>query len=196
MFSREQIDITRTAFDIDGVVTDTMGSFIRVAREEFGVEGIKKEDITSYWLETCLPLPDDIIDAVISRILDDPFGTGLAFNPGARGTLEWIAERSRLLFVTARPSGEVIGRWLETTLAGVDSDRIKVIATGNHGAKFDVLQEEGISFFVEDHLETCQGLSARGICGIVFDQPWNRHGEACMRIESWDVLRNFLEQIV
>lgn len=190
-----KIDLRSMAFDIDGVVADTMGSFIRVAKEDFGVTGLKKEDITSYWLETCLPLSDNIIDSVTTRILEDPFGTGLQPNAGAADTLKWIAERTHLLFVTARPSGETIRNWLEVLLDGVESSRINVIATGSHDAKLDILMERDISFFVEDHLETCQALSEEGICGIVYDQPWNRHGEACMRMNSWDdLLEHLIEQ--
>jgi hypothetical protein len=36
------------AFDIDGVFADTMSLFIDIARMDFGISGIRYEDITEY----------------------------------------------------------------------------------------------------------------------------------------------------
>jgi len=69
-----KISPNELAFDIDGVVADTMKAFIRIAKEEFGINYIRKEQITSYWIEECLPIPLDIIETIINRLLSDPFG--------------------------------------------------------------------------------------------------------------------------
>jgi len=45
-----KIDPTSVAFDIDGVVADTMSLFIDIARDEFNLKNITYEQITSYSL--------------------------------------------------------------------------------------------------------------------------------------------------
>ena len=37
----------RIAFDVDGVVADTMRLFLDIAREEYGINHTRYEDITS-----------------------------------------------------------------------------------------------------------------------------------------------------
>lgn len=191
--SELKLDPVKLAFDIDGVVADTMASFINIAKKDFGITSLKKEHITSYWLEECLPVPEETVNEIIKKILSDPFGTGLVANSGAVGALTAISTCAPLLFVTARPIGHPIEMWIRNLLSGVEDNYIKVVATGRHDAKLQVLKECGIKFFVEDHLETCQELSANGICGIVYDQPWNRYGDACMRIDSWGALLELID---
>ena len=44
------------AFDIDGVVADTMEVFIALAHERYSLMHLRKEDISCYNLYTCLGL--------------------------------------------------------------------------------------------------------------------------------------------
>jgi len=180
-------------FDIDGVVADTMKAFIRVAKEEFGINYISKEQITSYWIEECLPIPLDIIETIINRLLADPFGIELEPLPGAREVLVRLAAHGRLTFVTARPAKEPIEAWLFSLLSDVPRGDIRVIATGQHSAKARVLEELKLKYFIEDHLETCQDLHKRGIRTIVFDQPWNRGHTPFLRIRSWKALSDIIK---
>lgn len=173
-------------FDIDGVVADTMAAFLRIAREEYGHGHLEKERITSYWLEECLDIPPETVGAIIQRILDDPFGVGLEPINGARDVLLRFAAKGPLTFVTARPSGESIEEWLRDLLPEVPQEDLRVIATGRHAAKKDVLRELGIDAFVEDNLETCEDLHAAGMLAAVFDQPWNRARTPWIRVGSWE----------
>ncbi len=183
-----------TGFDIDGVVADTMASFIAIAKEDYGIHNLVKEQITSYWLEECLPIPDEIIWKIIDKILTDPFGTGLKPIPGAVEALTRIAHVAPLTFVTARPLKPPIEQWLYSTLSDVPRQRIRVIATGRHSAKVSVLEDNGIMNFVEDHLSTCMEIHQAGMRAFVFDQPWNRedrHG--LLRVRSWDEILGLLQ---
>ncbi len=181
------------AFDIDGVVADTMSSFIFIAKREFGINTIRKEQITSYWLEDCLDIPDDVIKAIINRILEDPFDTRLKPLPGAVETLKGISSKSTLYFVTARPVKEPIEVWLQHHLSGVPKEKIKVEATGQHDIKPVVLKRLGRPYFLEDHLETCNALFHQGLKPIVFDQPWNQGKTPFHRVKGWNELRAMLE---
>jgi uncharacterized HAD superfamily protein len=180
-------------FDIDGVVADTMAAFVRVARDEFGIADVRMEQITSYWLEECLPIPNETVWAIIGRILDDPFGVGLEPIPGAREALLSLAVRGDLTFVTARPSATSIEPWLRCILPEVPCGDLTVIATGKHAAKARVLRELGLRYFLEDHLETCQDLCRMGIGAIVFDQPWNRGDTPFYRVSSWGEFLGLVE---
>ncbi len=188
-----KIKPTKIAFDIDGVVADTMSAFLRIAQNEFGVEGIRREHITSYWLEDCLPMDEDIIKAVIERILKDPFGIGLTPMDKAVDVLQRLSEHGPLKFVTARPVRAPIEEWLRKELNPVPLDRIQVIATGRHEIKAGVLKEMGIDCFVEDHLETCRSICKAGLKAIVYDHPWNQGDTPYLRVRNWQEIEDLID---
>ncbi len=183
----------KIAFDIDGVVADTMEAFLNIAREEFGINHIRKEQITTYWLEECLPISEDIIKAIIERILTDPFGIGLSPMKGAVDVLTRLSTRAPLRFVTARPVKKPIMEWLDDTLKEVPSSSIQVIATGKHEIKVEILKELGIHYFVEDHMETCRAICSKGLKAIVFDHPWNQGPAPFIRVKNWQELEDLLD---
>ena len=188
-FKRKELDPDLFAFDIDGVVADTMGTFIRIATTEYGIRGLSKEQITDYWLEQCLPVPEHIVWEIADRIIKDPYGVGLRPVEGAIQGLTAFYERcGTLTFVTARPEKEGIEAWLKDVMAHVPDSCIDVIATGRHDRKGDVLQDLGLHYFVEDNLDTCRQLCEKGIGAVVFDQPWNRGYTPFKRVKSWKEL--------
>jgi len=54
------INPASVAFDIDGVIADTMTLFLDIARDVFHINGIRYEDILSYNL---IDFEDDATDA-------------------------------------------------------------------------------------------------------------------------------------
>jgi uncharacterized HAD superfamily protein len=64
----DKIDPALIGFDIDGVVADTGGSFIRIAKEEFGMNSISLEDITSFDVAACLDVDQEIIDDICTGL--------------------------------------------------------------------------------------------------------------------------------
>ncbi|MGC8735470.1 MAG: 5' nucleotidase, NT5C type [Dissulfurimicrobium sp.] len=181
------------AFDIDGVIADTMESFLNIARKEFGITHIKKDHITSYWLEDCISIPIHITHAIIDRLVKDPFGTALTPIEGAREALSTLIPHSSLTFVTARPDSGPITEWLHSILPEATRHRLNVIATGEHAKKVDVLKAIGVSYFVEDNLDTCDSLYREGINAIVFDQPWNRGHTPFLRVTSWKEIMEMIK---
>jgi len=177
-----------TAFDVDGVIADTMGLFIDIARESFQIDDLRYEDITTYHLDECLDLAPDTIEAIIRQILDGNHGLQLNTISGCRRAMaKFAADGQPVRFVTARPGPDVIRPWLEQHLP-LRSDQIEVVATGSFEAKADVLHAEGIRVFVEDRLETCFLLSQNGITPILFAQPWNRYPHPFREVASWEEL--------
>ena len=178
------------AFDIDGVVADTMAVFVRLAREHFGLTWLTKDDLRRYDLGACLKIDREVLNELICMTLDDEHTLQVPPMHGAAEVLTELARHGPLRFVTARIWPESIVRWLRQTLPDVDASRIEVFATGLPEAKCDILKELKIRYFVEDRFETCELLSQNGIQPLLFDQPWNRMPEAGAfpRIENWSQL--------
>jgi uncharacterized protein len=180
------------AFDIDGVVADTMTMFVQLAHERYGLADLSKDDLQQYDLYQCLGLERTIIDELICLTLDDEHTLQTPPMDGAPEVLTEFSRYAPLRFITARIWPESITQWLYQTLPEVSPDRIEVIATGAPEAKLRVLQDLGVKYFVEDRLETCRVLARDGIQPVLFDQPWNRMANFSPRVHSWGHLRSSL----
>jgi uncharacterized HAD superfamily protein len=184
---------TDIAFDIDGVFANTMTLFLEIARKDYGINHIRYEDITTYFLEECLDIDPEIIRVIINRILEGEFEPELKPIDGSVEVLSEIAGAHPLLFVTARPQLTTVKEWVHSTLPLRSSD-IEVIATGTFEGKADVLNTRGIRYFVEDCLEVCHMLSETGITPILFSQPWNRSSNHPFReVSRWEEIRALVD---
>ncbi len=188
-----KIDPASIAFDIDGVVADTMTLFLDIARRDFNIQGIEYSDITCYTLEDCLNMDRPVIEAIIGKLESGNFETPLKPMRGAPSVLSKLSRKhSPILFVTARREAETICDWL-ARIPGLDSNAVEVVATGFFDAKIEVLLEKNISWFVEDRLETCFPLEAAGITPILFRQPWNRENHSFLEVGGWDELETMIQ---
>ncbi len=173
------------AFDIDGVVADTMEVFLRLARGYPELADLRKEHLRVYDLHKCVPADGKVIDDLICTTLDDEHTLQIPPMEGAPEVLTELARHGPLRFVTARIWPESIIEWLHNTLPDVDPGRIEVIATGSPEAKLGILRDLRVRCFLEDRLETCRLLAREGFRPILFDQPWNRGIDLFPRVRSW-----------
>jgi uncharacterized HAD superfamily protein len=173
------VDPGMLAFDIDGVVADTMEIFVRLAHERYGLSHISKEDLLSYNLYECLDLKREIIDDLIRLTLEDEHTMEIPPVPGAPA---------------ARIRPESITQWLITVLPDVPREKITVVASGAPEIKLGILNELEIRYFVEDRVETCRQLKKAGIQPFLFVQPWNRNeaAEGFIRVENWGQLKEWV----
>ena len=187
------IDPAALAFDIDGVIADTMHLFLDILKDHYDVHTVRYNDITSYRLDECLDLDEAVLEGAINRILEGRYRAALAPMPGAAEVLRRIAASTgRILMVTARPSAEPIQPWMNALLDG-QHHRARIVATGSFEDKIDVLLENGIGWFVEDRLETCHLLDAAGITPVVFRQPWNREPHDYLTVGTWQELESRID---
>ncbi len=187
------IDPTRLAFDIDGVIADTMHLFLDILGDHYDIHTVQYADITCYRLDHCLDLDGEVLEGAVARILDGRYRADLKPYPGAGSVLKRIARTTgRLLMVTARPDSGPMAGWMDRLLDG-QHHRAQIVATGSYEAKTDVLLANGVRWFVEDRLETCHLLKAAGIEPIVFRQPWNQQPHDFLEVASWQELEGRIE---
>jgi uncharacterized protein len=176
------------AFDIDGVIADTMTLFLDIAREDYAIEGIRLSDITSYDLHQCLDIDAGILTEISNKIVDGAYRVPLKTMPDAARILLRLADcHSPVLFVTARPYPGPICEWISANL-GLSDRQVEVVTTGSFESKAAVLLDRNISYFVEDRLETCFILQKVGVTPVVFQQPWNRQPHQFIEVDSWPAL--------
>jgi uncharacterized HAD superfamily protein len=188
-----QIPAKQVAFDIDGVVADTMTLFVEIARQDFAVDHLRYEDIVSYSLHECLGIEESVLDAITQKLLDGDYSQPLYPINGAPEVLARLGQYfPPLLFVTARPYVGPIENWIHEMLSIPAAD-IEIVPTGSFEAKIDVLKAKGITFFVEDRLETCEILNEAGITPILFKQPWNRDNQNFTEVETWHDLERLID---
>jgi uncharacterized protein len=188
----DKIDPRQLAFDIDGVVADIMSTFIAVAKERYNIHHIRYDDIVEFDLVRCLSMDEAVVWEIIDLLLNRPDDLAIDPFPGAVPVLTELSRNQPLLFVTARDKPEPIFTWLTKNLPEVLPEDIKIIATGDPETKIDYLQAHGITYFVEDRLETCFQLARHGIQPLLYDQPWNRRPHSFPIIYTWQDLANLL----
>ncbi len=188
-----KINPTSIAFDIDGVVADTMSLFIDIARSDFGLNNIRYEDITSYSLEECLDIEDKVMANIVQKLLDGNYSTPLKPVKNAPRVLSRLGQNyGPVLFVTARPYPGPINKWILENLS-LEASSVEIIATGSFDAKAEILKKRNITHFVEDRLETCYTLYSVGIVPIIFQQPWNRNNDQFFEVDTWNELEKMIE---
>ncbi len=193
MNNLKKIDPERLAFDVDGVLADTMTLFLAIARDEFKIDGLRYEDITSYNLQECLDIEYDVIEAIVEVLISGRHHVPLKPIPGADIIMSGLARQSApLLFVTARPENTLIEKWIREEFK-LDASRLEVVATGSFDGKADILAEKKRDIFVEDRLETCFSLYESGVTPILFKQPWNRAPHPFTEVTTWEELGGLID---
>jgi uncharacterized HAD superfamily protein len=177
-------------FDIDGVVADTGGAFIRIAGEEYGINSISLEDITSFDVAGCLDMDQEIIEEIFTRLLQDPLSAGLQPMEDAIAVLQKFAGEAPLTFVTARPDEEPIARWLKHFLQPATFEKMRLVAMGAHDNKPPYIKDLGLKYFVDDRLQTCMMLAREGITPLVYNQPWNKNGHDLPTVNNWQAIHD------
>ncbi len=177
-------------FDIDGVVADTGGAFIRIANEEYGINSISLDDITSFEVIDCLDVDQGIIEEIFIRLLDDPLTAGLQPMEDAIPVLHRFADEAPLTFITARPHEKPIARWLKHYLQPATFEKIRLVAMGVHDNKTAYIKDLGLKYFVDDRLQTCKMLANEGIIPLVYNQPWNKNGHDLPTVNDWQAIHS------
>ncbi|MCL2340738.1 MAG: hypothetical protein FWC49_03425 [Proteobacteria bacterium] len=177
-------------FDFDGVIADTIKAFIRIACEQYGYCGICPEQITTFFVEECVPMEAGLAEAIFLQILRDSVGAGLLPMPGAVEVLAEMTRHGQVSIVTARPEVQPVHAWLRSVFPESVWRRMRVAAVGDHDGKASHIKELGLSAFIDDRAETCMQLHHAGIEAIVFSQPWNQNRHTLPVVRTWADIRD------
>jgi uncharacterized protein len=180
-------------FDFDGVIADIGEAFLRLACEEHGYCSVKIEDISSFQVEHCIPIPLEVIEKIFNDILIDSLKTDLKPLPGAVETLAKLCNLSGVTIITARPDIQPVADWLDVYCSFENKERIELIATGDHDNKESFIRHCGLSYFIDDRAKTCQQLADAGLNPIVFSQPWNKNQHNLPTVADWQELAALFE---
>lgn len=176
-------------FDIDGVVADTAGAFIRIACERNGLAPIFRDEITEFNVASCLDIDPAVIDEIFLLLVEDPVGADLRPIPDAVQVLCEFSKVAPLTFVTARPCKEPVAKWLLSVLGKDVFDGATLVVTGEHDSKIQYIKRLGLKYFVDDRAETCILLAKEDITPLVFEQPWNRGKHQLPVVQNWRAIK-------
>lgn len=180
-------------FDFDGVVADIGEAFIRIACNQYNYCSFSLDDITSFSVEDCLPIPETIIEQIFADILADSLATGLKPFDDAVDVLSEMAENSRVTIITARPLEAPVHEWLDTYFPHESKSKITLVAMGNHDNKVRYAKDHKLNYFVDDRLETCRQMAAADITPLVFKQPWNKTTDQLPTVSNWRQIRSLID---
>ena len=180
-------------FDFDGVIADIGEAFLRMACDEHQYR-VNLGDITSFQVETCTNIPEEVVRKIFDDILEDSLATGLQPIPGALEVLAELALQSRVRIITARTQDQPVIDWLDNHLPANACAQIDVIAMHDHDQKVRFIQEHNLQFFVDDRAETCAQVAKARLHPLLFRQPWNSNWNDFTTVENWQQIADFLAQ--
>lgn len=180
-------------FDFDGVIADIGEAFLRLACDEFGYCSIKPTDLTSFNVEACTTIPDDIVDTIFASILADSLGTGLLPISGAPQGIEHITRKAKLTIITARALATPVMDWLNHYISDPACRQIEVVAMSDHDQKVKYIAQHNLQFFIDDRAETCAQVAQAGFTPILFRQPWNSSWSSFHTVSCWQDITNLLQ---
>ncbi|THB77570.1 MAG: hypothetical protein D6B25_06790 [Desulfobulbaceae bacterium] len=192
-----EIPASRIGFDFDGVIADIGSAFLEVACSRYGYCSVTLEQISSFQVEDSLNIPREVIEKIFQDILEDSIGTGLKPLPGAIDTITRISEASVVHVITARPMIDPVKDWFAYYSPRSVLDKLNLIATGDHDNKEQYIREFGLTHFIDDRVQTCEGLAASGLSALVYSQPWNQDQHSLPAVADWaeiSVLLGFKHQ--
>jgi uncharacterized HAD superfamily protein len=170
-------------FDIDGVISDFVGTLLEVVRKRYGLV-LAETDIYCHDLDQVFGVTKQERDSLVREtLLNDPTP-----NTGAKETLTKLSqEQHQVLLLTARPAdlADMTRKWLERREIPYSH-----LVQLNEGEKH--LANVSVDLVVEDNLEDAIGWSSKIKHVLVYDHPWNKSFNVnglFKRIYSWaDIL--------
>lgn len=188
---QNSIDKDSIAFDIDGVVANTMQLILDLIQVKTG-RTYALHEFTEYDVTECLDVGRETAYEIYMDIMSDRYNDRLTLIAGAQSVLQKLAAvTDTILLVTARHHLGNFKAWLCAALE-IPEEKVEMIGTGSFEAKLDVLRQHGKTVMVEDRLETCLILDAGGITPLLFAQPWNNHKPHGLMTVDWRIIDHLL----
>ncbi|HEX9443998.1 MAG TPA: hypothetical protein VGA73_07750 [Candidatus Binatia bacterium] len=150
--------------DVDGVVADFLGPFLRFVEKKTGCAPIAPETITDLSYKDHPVLTEAVMTECLAALaLDADFWSGLdpLLAPPEWRVLDALSRENRLVFITHRHEGE-----------GRDIRRVTADWLARHGVgnpvvhctneyKSKLVESLGVDIFVDDRHENCQDVAEK-----------------------------------
>ncbi len=185
------IAIEEIGFDFDGVVADIGEAFVRMACEKYNYCSFTLNDIISFQIEQCIPVPRTIIEKIFMDILEDSLAAGLKPLPDAIEVLSDMTVNGQVTIITARSLENPVHDWLDTFFNAEIKNKITLVTMGDHDDKVRYAHDHGLKYFIDDRLETCRQMAAANITPLIFSQPWNKT-DSLHSVSSWQEIRSLI----
>lgn len=193
MIPETSIATDEIGFDFDGVVADIGEAFIRLACDEHNYCSFTLDDIVSFQVEQCIPIPQTVIEKIFMDILADSLATGLKPLADVVDVLTDMTRTGQVTIITARLLENPVHDWLDTFFPTEVQNKITLVAMGDHDDKVRYVHDHGLKYFVDDRLETCLQMAAANITPLVFSQPWNKRSDTLQTVSSWRQIHSLID---
>ena len=176
-------------FDIDGVISDFVKTFIELVEIKYGIK-LNEEDIYCHDLNLVLGITKNERNQLITETLKKD----LALNRGAKETLaKLFSEGHKIYLLTARYGALLEGTktWLEKN--GVTYSQLLHLCEGQK-----YLADIDIDVIVEDCLLDALEWTQKTKYVLLFDHPWNQTKNVkklVKRVRDWDEIYREIKQI-
>ncbi len=167
------------AFDIDGVIVDWCGSFLRFVNTELGTN-MAYDECKYHDLSKCFNLSVELMKKLRVKYDASTNVGNLTYIDGAKQSMKKLAKYYQLAIITSRQADleEDTDRWLDLNFPNVSryySMGRKNPFAGAEGRKFkpQIAEEIGAVCLVEDNEEEFHHWDSRHVEPICFPQPWN-----------------------
>ncbi len=191
----QALDISpeQIGFDFDGVIADIGEAFLRLASDDHKYT-IDLNEITSFRVETCTNIPEEIVHRIFMDILEDSLATGLKPIPGALEVIDELTKQSRVRIITARTWDQPVIDWMDNHLSTEACRNIDIIAMHDHDQKVRYIKEHNLQFFVDDRAETCAQVAKANLHPLLYRQPWNSTWSDFTTVDNWQQIAGHITQ--
>ena len=183
--------------DVDDVITDSAGTYLRIVAREFG-KNAALEDMVTFNLQHSFGLSDKEYSHLVAVAHTPEEILAMTPCPGALETLaRWKADGHGIHIVTGRPTStlETSQQWLRDHAVAYDSFTIvdkyqRPDMDPEIALPLSELQKQSFSLAVEDSAPMAAYLAEKMDTPVALvDRPWNRDAQTNGRVtrcRDWD----------
>jgi len=166
-------------FDIDGVVSDFVASFVKVVENHYNMI-LTEADIYCHDLDLVLGISEE----ERNKLVKETILSGLGLNFGAQQTLAKLSSEGHRIFILTARSNNLIGvteKWLKEKAIPYYQ-----LLHLNEGKKYQA--NVNLDVVVEDNLKDAIGWSKKVKNVLIYDHPWNQTKnvrKSVKRVYNW-----------
>jgi 5'(3')-deoxyribonucleotidase len=185
----------KIAVDLDEVLGDFVGTFLRWYNHNGYQPKLTKEDIVKYHFKDLIGMPEGEELAMMYRFFDDGEIANIQPMAGAQAGVKQLAERHELYVVSGRQSRlqQETEQWVEkyfpNIFQGVYLANQYSLDGGPVLDKGTMCKELGCEVLIDDGSQHVEPVTAMGVRVIILNHLWNEYHRlpaSVLRADSWE----------